>query len=50
MITILLLLLITIVAGFIAISIIGIGGGLFLVLGADIIVAVFVIWFLFFRK
>lgn len=50
MITILLLLLITIVAGFITISIIGIGGGLFLVLGADIIVAVFVIWFLFFRK
>ena len=50
MITILLLLLITIVAGLIASSIIGIGGGLFLVLGADVIVAVFVIWFLFFRK
>ena len=50
MITLLILLLMTLVAGFIAISIIGIGGGLFLVIGADIIVAVSVIWFLFFRK
>lgn len=50
MITFLILLMISIIALGIAIIILGIGGSIFLVFGADIIVAVFVLWLLFRKK
>lgn len=50
MITILLLLLITGMVLFVALFLISLGGTLFVILGADIIIALFIIWFIFFRK
>lgn len=50
MITLLLLVIITGMLLFAALGLLAIGGTLFCVIGADIIVAIFIIWFLFFRK
>ena len=50
MITFLLLLSITLAVLFIGFILLSIGGSLFLILFGDLMVAIFVIWFLFFRK
>lgn len=50
MITLALLLVITLFVMFIAVTMISIGGTLFIIFGGDLIIAVFVIWFIFFRN
>ena len=50
MITLALLLVITLFVMFIAVTMISIGGTLFIIFGGDLIIAIFVIWFIFFRN
>lgn len=50
MITIIILAIISLIVLGILVFIFSIGGTIFTIIGADIIVALFILWFLFFRK